>query len=120
MSIVTGKKNLSQILRVLTQITSGTEFDDDQPSYVPINDFVRKAIQQMFAWFLEGALRSCVNDEVFYELVSVANVPDAETHFHAHEFMDATVQPKPIYISPNEIYSIHSMLVQHQSKLVCL
>jgi len=48
----------------------------------------------------------------------VANVSDAETQFHAHEFMDATVQPKPIYISPNEIYNIHSLLIQHQNFLV--
>lgn len=32
--------------------------------------------------------------------------------------MDAAVQPKPIYISPNEIYAIHAMLVQHQNHLV--
>jgi hypothetical protein len=48
----------------------------------------------------------------------VASVPDAETQFHAHEFLDATVQPKPIYISPNEIYTIHSLLLQHQVSLV--
>ncbi|KAF8974759.1 hypothetical protein BDZ97DRAFT_1911911 [Flammula alnicola] len=47
----------------------------------------------------------------------VANVPDAEMQFHAHEFMDATVQPKPIYISPNEIYTTHSLLIQHQNFL---
>ena len=49
----------------------------------------------------------------------VASVPDAESQFHAHEFLDATVQPKPIYISPNEIYAIHSLLLQHQNFLVC-
>ena len=48
----------------------------------------------------------------------VASVPDAESQFHAHEFLDATVQPKPIYISPNEIYAIHSLLLQHQNFLV--
>lgn len=48
----------------------------------------------------------------------VANVPDAETQFHAHEFLDATVQPKPIYISPNEIYTMHGLLSQHQDSLV--
>ncbi|KAJ3515338.1 hypothetical protein NLJ89_g1823 [Agrocybe chaxingu] len=98
MNIATAKKNLAQISRVLAQIVSGTEFGDNDPSYVPINDFVHKAIQQMSHWYNQ-----------------VASVPDAEVHFHAHEFMDATVQPKPIYISPNEIYSIHSLLLQHQS-----
>ncbi|KAH9482628.1 Ras GTPase-activating-like protein rng2 [Psilocybe cubensis] len=99
-NITTAKKNLAQISQVLAQIASGVDFGDDKPSYVPINDFVRKAILQFSAWFNE-----------------VADVPDAETHFHAHEFMDATVQPKPIYISPNEIYTIHSLLLQHQDFL---
>jgi Ras GTPase-activating-like protein IQGAP2/3 len=118
MSIATGKKNLSQVCKVLGQITSGLEFGDDEPSYVPINDFVRNATQQMSAWFFEGILHASLLFLISRKL-SVANLPDAETHFHAHEFMDATVQPKPIYISLNEIYNIHSMLVQHQSHLVC-
>ncbi|KIL70078.1 hypothetical protein M378DRAFT_156131 [Amanita muscaria Koide BX008] len=90
------RKNLAQISKVLTQITSGVEFDDKNPSYVPINDFVHKSIAQMSTWFIE-----------------VANVPDAESQFHAHEFMDATVQPKPIYISPNEIYTMHELISKH-------
>lgn len=100
MNLSAGKKNLAQISKVLTQIMNGSEFGDEKPSYVPINDFVRKAIQQITAWLIE-----------------VASVPDAETQFHAHEFLDATVQPKPIYISPNEIYTIHSLLLQHQTFL---
>ncbi|KAJ6539341.1 ras GTPase-activating protein [Mycena capillaripes] len=95
------RRNLDQISRVLTQITTASEFDDDTPQYVPINEFVRRAIGEMTAWLLE-----------------VANVPDAETQFHAHEFLDATVQPKPIYISPNEIYTIHRLLTQYQDHLV--
>jgi Ras GTPase-activating-like protein IQGAP2/3 len=46
-------------------------------------------------------------------LLQVANVADAETQLHAHEFLDAIVQPKSIYISPNEIYAMHALLVQH-------
>lgn len=48
------RKNLDQVSKVLTQITSGSEFDDDSPIYVPINEFVRQAITQMTAWLLEG------------------------------------------------------------------
>jgi Ras GTPase-activating-like protein IQGAP2/3 len=51
-------------------------------------------------------------------LIAVADVPDAEIHFQAHEFLDATVQPKPIYISPNEVYSMHSLLANHVGILV--
>ncbi|KAK0242763.1 ras GTPase-activating protein [Armillaria nabsnona] len=97
---VQSRSNLSEVSRVLTQITSGSPFGEDNPSYVPINDYVRKTIDEMTAWLLE-----------------VANVPDAETQFHAHEFLDATVQPKPIYISPNEIYTMHGLLSQHQDSL---
>ncbi|KAF9259503.1 hypothetical protein L218DRAFT_963533 [Marasmius fiardii PR-910] len=90
------RKNLAQISRVLTQITTGVEFDDDNPIYLPINGYVRKAIGEFSAWLLQ-----------------VADVPDADIQFHAHEFLDATVPPKPIYISPNEIYTTHGLLVQH-------
>jgi Ras GTPase-activating-like protein IQGAP2/3 len=60
MSIAVGKKNLSQICKILAQITSGLEFGDDEPSYVPINDFMRNAIQQMSTWFLEGIVHLSV------------------------------------------------------------
>ncbi|EPQ59223.1 hypothetical protein GLOTRDRAFT_34245 [Gloeophyllum trabeum ATCC 11539] len=97
---IAARKNLAQISKVLTQIASGTEFGEDSPSFVPINDFVAKCIKQMTAWLLE-----------------VADVPDAETQYHAHEFLDATVQPKPIYISPNEVYAMHALLAQHAESI---
>jgi Ras GTPase-activating-like protein IQGAP2/3 len=53
-------------------------------------------------------------------IFTVANVADAETQFHAHEFLDVTVQPKPVYISPNEVYSMHLLLAQHLDKLVTI
>lgn len=54
MNITTGKKNLAQISKVLSQITNGFEFGDDMPSYVPINVFVGNAIQQISTWFHDG------------------------------------------------------------------
>lgn len=53
---VASRKNLAQISRILAQITSGCEFGDDNPIYVPINDYVRKAIHQMTGWLLEGII----------------------------------------------------------------
>ncbi|KAI0327762.1 hypothetical protein GY45DRAFT_1256320 [Cubamyces sp. BRFM 1775] len=93
---IASRKNLAQISKMLTQITSGNEFGDDSPAYIPVNDYVRKSIAHFSAW-----------------LMQVANVPDAETEFHAHEFLDATIQPRPIWISPNEVYSMHSLLSQY-------
>ena len=48
------RKNLSQISRVLTQVTRGEEFGDDSPCYVPINDFVRNAMRQFSGWLVQG------------------------------------------------------------------
>ncbi|THV08575.1 ras GTPase-activating protein [Dendrothele bispora CBS 962.96] len=93
---VDSRKNLSQISKVLTQITSGIEFSSEAANLIPINEFVKRAIPEFTRWLLD-----------------VANVPDAESQFDAHEFLDATVQPKPIYISPNEIYSMHGLLEQY-------
>jgi Ras GTPase-activating-like protein IQGAP2/3 len=50
----------------------------------------------------------------------VADVPDAESYFHAHEFLDVTVQPKPIYITPNEVYTMHDLLLQYLKAIVRL
>ena len=54
MNLSAGKKNLAQISKVLSQIMNVSEFGDNKPSYVPINDFVKKAIQQITAWLIEG------------------------------------------------------------------
>ncbi|EJD53517.1 hypothetical protein AURDEDRAFT_52863 [Auricularia subglabra TFB-10046 SS5] len=94
------RKNLSQISKMLMQITSGVPFGADDPCLMPLNDYVADAIKQMNAWFFE-----------------VADVDEAEVHFHAHEFLDVTVQPKPIYISPNEVYSMHTLLMQNTEHL---
>ncbi|EJF61117.1 hypothetical protein DICSQDRAFT_60830 [Dichomitus squalens LYAD-421 SS1] len=97
---IASRKNLAQISRMLTQITTGSEFSEEQLAYLPVNDYVRKTITSFAAWLLE-----------------VANVPDAETEFHAHEFLDATIQPRPIWISPNEVYSMHRFLSQYLDPL---
>jgi Ras GTPase-activating-like protein IQGAP2/3 len=51
---VTARKNLAQVSKVLTQIVTGREFGDDQPTYIPVNDFVREAAGRMTTWLLEG------------------------------------------------------------------
>ncbi|KAI0030222.1 hypothetical protein K488DRAFT_54701 [Vararia minispora EC-137] len=95
------RRNLAQVSKVITQIMSGVEFDKVQgQNYIAINEYVLKAIKQTSPWVLE-----------------VANVSDLETQYHAHDFLDATVQPKPIYISPNEVYAMHGLLAQYLDKL---
>ncbi|KAH8113457.1 hypothetical protein DFH11DRAFT_1602139 [Phellopilus nigrolimitatus] len=97
---IADRKNLAQISKMLSQITQGKEFGEDDPCLSPLNKYVAEAIKQMRTWIFE-----------------VANVPDAETQYHANEFLDVAVQPKPIYISPNEVYSMHSLLSQNLERL---
>ena len=51
---VASRKNLAQISQVLTQITSGSEFSEDSPQFVPINEMVRKTIGEMTVWMLQS------------------------------------------------------------------
>ncbi|KAG8745710.1 hypothetical protein FRC10_007190 [Ceratobasidium sp. 414] len=92
------RRNLANISKFLTQISSGQEFD--VPTLTSVNAFVVANIPIMATWFFE-----------------VADVSDAETEYHAHEFLDVTVQPKPVYISPNEIYAMHSILTQNVDRI---
>lgn len=47
------------------------------------------------------------------------NVPDAEVHFHADEYLDATSARRPvIYISPNDIYATHSVIADNLDLIV--
>jgi Ras GTPase-activating-like protein IQGAP2/3 len=48
------RKNLSEISKILTQISSGQLFGDDDPCLTPINGFVESAINQVSRWFLES------------------------------------------------------------------
>lgn len=50
------RKNLAEISALLTQITNGTLFGEDNPWMMSINTFVEVAIKQMGDWFLEGML----------------------------------------------------------------
>ena len=51
---VSSRKNLAQISKVLSQVTSGFEFGDETPSYIPINEYVKRAILQFTSWLFEG------------------------------------------------------------------
>jgi hypothetical protein len=55
---VSTRKNLAQISKVLAQVTSGSEFGDDTPSYIPINEYVKKAVSQLTSWLFEGNILS--------------------------------------------------------------
>ncbi|KAH9918193.1 uncharacterized protein BXZ73DRAFT_92257 [Epithele typhae] len=100
---IASRKNLAQISKMLTQIARGVEFSDETPAYLPVNDYVRKTIGSVSAWLIE-VHRS-------------GERPRRGNRFHAHEFLDATVQARPIWISPNEVYSTHRLLADNADDL---
>lgn len=52
---------------------------------------------------------------------AVIHVPDAEAHFRADEWLDAKASRQPvIYISPNNIYALHSSIVESIDAVVSL
>ncbi|CDU23551.1 related to Ras GTPase-activating-like protein IQGAP2 [Sporisorium scitamineum] len=95
------RKNLAEVSKMLTQIAVGRLFNDDNPYLQPLNDYVSHASERFTKW-----------------LYGIIDCPDAEMQFSADEFLDHTVQQKPvIYISPNEIYSMHLLLSQQVDHL---
>lgn len=95
------RKNLAEVSKMLTQIAVGKLFSDDNPYLQPLNEYVSHASERFFKW-----------------LKMIIDCPDAEMQFSADEFLDHTVQQKPvIYISPNEIYSMHLLLAQQVDHL---
>ena len=53
---VQARKNLAQVSRMLEQISGASEFGDDDVAYVPVNDYINKAVKQMTSWMLSGEL----------------------------------------------------------------
>lgn len=82
---------------MLNQISVGRQFADENPYLAPLNEYVSYGTQRFRDWFF-----------------SVLDVPDAEIQFNADEYLDHSLPHKPIiYISPNEIYSMHTLILQH-------
>lgn len=82
---------------MLNQISVGRQFAEENPYLSPLNEYIAYGSERFRSWFF-----------------SVLDVPDAETQFSADEYLDHSLPHKPIiYISPNEIYSMHSLVLQN-------
>ena len=82
---------------MLNQISVGQQFTEENLWLTPLNQFVDYGVQRFREWFFQ-----------------ILDVPDAEAQFNADEYLDHSLPHKPIiYISPNEIYSMHTLVLQH-------
>ena len=57
---ISARKNLAQISKMLTQITSGKVFGEDDPCLHPLDKYVLEAGKQMRSWFLDGKCYLCL------------------------------------------------------------
>ncbi|RDW82752.1 hypothetical protein BP6252_03864 [Coleophoma cylindrospora] len=96
------KRNLGEVGKVLSQVTSGRLFGGDNIYLQPLNNYVGEAIERI--------------ELIFSELISV---PDAESTFDIDEFNDLYAKLKPtLYIKMTDIFAIHN-LVSADLPLIC-
>ncbi|KAH6845287.1 hypothetical protein B0I37DRAFT_355767 [Chaetomium sp. MPI-CAGE-AT-0009] len=96
------KRNLGEVAKVLSQITSGRQFGGDNIYLQPLNAFVAEAIERLA--------------ELTQNLI---NVPDAESTFDIDEFNDLYAKNKPtLYIKMTDIFAIHNLIAAELPHLI--
>jgi len=115
------RHNLAEVCKLLNQISVGRLFEDDQP-LKGMNEFVTKSAAQFANWIKDGELPHFPLDSRYQAdplCVVVINVKDAEDHFRADDYVNAAAERRPvIYISPNDIYSTHSIISDNLDVIV--
>lgn len=101
---------------MLNQISVGRLFGADQEYLMPMSDFITSSAAEFTQWIFERTVPSFRRRaQVSLNLLcpAVIHIEDAETYFRADEYVDAAASRRPvIYISPNDIYATHSILVE--------
>ncbi|PLB37846.1 putative Ras GTPase activating protein [Aspergillus candidus] len=88
------KRNLSEIAKVVAQVSSGRLFGAENVYLQPLNNFIGEAIQRL--------------GQIWGDMVTVQ---DAETYFDIDEFNDLYAKKKPtLYIKMSDIFSIHQLI----------
>ncbi|RKP11379.1 Rho GTPase activation protein, partial [Piptocephalis cylindrospora] len=97
------RRKLAEVAKMLNQVSMGRLFDKDNLFLQPLNNYVAYTSEK-FARYSHA----------------VTEVPDAEQYFRMDEFQDfVTTSSKPtIYISPEEMFSLHAILETNLEQLV--
>ncbi|SGY18090.1 BQ5605_C015g07977 [Microbotryum silenes-dioicae] len=112
------RQNLSEVCKLLNQISVGRLFGEDQPHLQPMNDYIGACVQDFSRWITDCALTRLLGGGASLTALVIAtiviNVEDAELHFHSDAYVDAVAAHRPvIYISPNDIYSTHGIIAEN-------
>ncbi|KAI0473601.1 hypothetical protein GGR56DRAFT_539611 [Xylariaceae sp. FL0804] len=90
------KRNLGEVAKVLSQISSGRPFGGDNVYLQPLNAFVAESMERL----------AHITDEMI-------SVPDAESTFDIDEFNDLYAKNRPtLYIKMTDIFAIHTLVAQ--------
>jgi Ras GTPase-activating-like protein IQGAP2/3 len=88
------KRNLGEVAKVLSQVSSGKPFGGENIYLQPLNNWLNDAIERI--------------GQIFSSIISV---PDAESTFDIDEFNDLYARTKPtLYIKMADIFSIHNLI----------
>ncbi|KAJ1865328.1 iqgap- protein [Coemansia sp. RSA 2703] len=88
------RKNLAEIAKMLTQVSVGKHFNEDNMFLQPLNNYVGYTSAKFLAYSFE-----------------VTDVVDPEVHFQVDEFTDLATLNKPsILMSVGEIQTVHQAL----------
>ena len=101
------------LLKYPRLIITSRHFWDDQPIFMPVNSLRRHSCACALGF------SSVINSLFSWKTISIpafADVPDAESYFTTHELLDATIRNS--YPSSTEVYTMHSLLLQHLRFLV--
>ena len=91
------RKNLAEISKMLNQVSVGKLFADENMYLQPLNDYVAAASGKFAKYFKD-----------------VTQVDEPEVQFGIDEYNDLAKTQKPIiYISSNEIFSVHSIIEEN-------
>jgi len=96
------RKNLAEISKMLQQISVGKIFEDEFFYLSALNDFINKAKLKFFKYFVDAS-----------------TVISPEEYFRIDKYDDFAKTQKPvIYISQEEIYSTHALLLESLDEIV--
>jgi Ras GTPase-activating-like protein IQGAP2/3 len=91
------RRAIATVSRVMQNLFNFRPFGDDQPQLKPLNDFIIESKPAIAEYF-----------------DSLIKVPDPEDHLQVNTYMELTQKTKPvIQISLHEMFSSHSLIVEH-------
>ncbi|KAL3487519.1 hypothetical protein BJX62DRAFT_240901 [Aspergillus germanicus] len=91
------KRNLSEIAKVVAQVSSGRLFGAENVYLQPLNTYIAESIQRL--------------GQIWGDMISTQ---DAESYFDIDEFNDLYAKTKPtLYIKMSDIFSIHQLVASN-------